>query len=112
MRSAVLAALVLASGCWSTSDPMVPRLEPAPTASVAEPPTDPAACLHDGEEAPASGTAIPCCDGLGRVPVYKGSVIRFDQCLPVTDGRTTCVRCGDGHCGVGETVCNCPGDCG
>jgi hypothetical protein len=114
MRKPSPLVIALLLGCSSSEPPMIPRLAPGPAASTSSAVSgDPPACVHEGDEIaqpPASGP-IACCDGLVRVPVFKGSVLRLDQCYPVGGGRAMCVRCGDGFCGIGENACDCPADC-
>lgn len=49
-----------------------------------------------------------CCDGLAAIPDLEGA---DGQCMPASPGMV-CAACGDGVCGLGETACNCAGDCG
>ena len=67
----------------------------------------------DAQDDVADVTDAPrtCCEGLTRVPVYKSSIIRLDECQLAGGGRFSCVQCGNGRCGKGENVCNCPADC-
>ena len=108
MRSlTTLTLLALASACSSPPEYPIPR----PDSSVAAPPPQASsspACAAEGEV--VTGDAS-CCEGLGRVDFYKGSMIRLDSCELEGKGRATCVRCGNARCGKGENACNCPADC-
>ena len=86
--------------------PDPPGLTPPPTASPTASPS--LACAGEGEVIAGPGS---CCEGLSRVDFYKGSMIRLDACELEGKGRATCVRCGNGRCGMGENACNCPADC-
>jgi len=67
-------------------------------------------CVGEGQD--ESGDAGPgCCQGLVRTPLYKGSILRLDECQRVPGDGYRCIRCGDGRCGVGENTCNCPAEC-
>ncbi len=50
-----------------------------------------------------------CCDGLTMVnhSVWDDT---FSECMQ-SGTATICNRCGNGDCGIGENVCNCPEDC-
>jgi hypothetical protein len=114
LRSAVLftASLLAAysAGGRAVTRPDVGPIEPSVPPSAA--PRD-APCAAAGE-APSvvDGGAPACCAGLEPLRVFKGSVLRLDECVPEPGGAAVCGRCGDGRCGVGETACNCPSDCG
>ena len=110
-----------AGGC-SAPPEMMPR-PPGPTDVAAAPPEPPdatpqAACVQEAEEGaePEEGAPdapVGCCPGVGltRVPVYRSSFLRVDECQLVGGGRFSCIQCGNGRCGKGENVCNCPADC-
>lgn len=67
-------------------------------------------CLGEGKD--EAGDAGPgCCEGLTRTPLYKGSLIRLDECQLMPGDGYRCIRCGDGRCGLGENACNCSGEC-
>jgi len=111
---AALAALLLIS--CGRSPPTTPAraLDPDPVISPRPTPDGgAAACLPEGEEGPPPEVVPqrPCCEGLGRVPIYKWSFVRVDECLAEKGGRYLCIKCGDGRCGIGENRCNCPADC-
>ena len=59
-------------------------------------------CLIEGETGIES-----CCEGLESV-----SCVEYvnGECLYADCGHT-CTYCGNGECGPGENVCNCPDDC-
>ncbi|MFO0756866.1 MAG: hypothetical protein U0359_10260 [Byssovorax sp.] len=121
MRSAPSVQLILSlAACSGARDRPGPRPDddpPRPTGSTAAPIASPA-CVPEGVETPpldergmAEGTPGACCDGLALAPIFKGSIIRLDECELARPARFFCVRCGDGRCGRGETMCNCPADC-
>lgn len=76
-------------------------------------------CAEEGEEVDAKDICAVCCDKLSRVPATR----RGTSVAPALDGLVegcdpspipslfVCLACGDGLCGVGETLCNCPEDC-
>ena len=119
-RPLILLGAVVAGGCSAT-----PEIQPRPDvpgdlvatpvgASDASPPN--VGCLDVAEEGVDPQGEAPvaprvCCEGLTRVPVYKGSILRLDECQIAPGGRFLCIRCGDGRCGKGENVCNCSADC-
>jgi hypothetical protein len=107
---AALAALL--GGACSGPHYAEPRVDPpiAGGAPTSPPPSSGSAteCTGEGEDVPSGGR---CCEGLAPAPVYKGSIIRLDECELEGRGRSTCIRCGDGRCGKGENTCNCPRDC-
>lgn len=112
--SPVFVAAILA-GC-GPSGFMSPELEPEaaarPVSSAV--PHDTPVCLPEGTEiigGPDAGLDTPCCEGLIRAPVYKGSILRLDECEPEGAGHAFCIRCGDGKCSVGENTCSCNPDC-
>lgn len=84
------------------ADPIAPPPKPLPSDGVDRP------CAGAGEDVSPSK---PCCAGLVAAPVFKGSIIRLDDCVRVVPPRTVCLACGDGTCGVEETTCNCSSDC-
>ena len=53
---------------------------------------------------------LPCCEGLIKIdkPRFWSETDEF--CYPHA-GAYTCISCGDGFCGLGESFCNCPEDC-
>jgi hypothetical protein len=117
-RSSVLGACIFFCGGCSGGLDAAPRPYPDPQPLLsAAPSSDPAgdvACVPEGGElagAGDGGAARSCCEGLQPVRVYKGSIIRLDECEPAAGNRSVCVKCGDGRCGIGENVCDCPRDC-
>jgi hypothetical protein len=107
---------VLVALACGPSEYTTPLLEPEgtarPSSTVAQP--DTLACLPEGAEIPGgpdAGAAPPCCAGLTKADVYKGSILRLDECEREADGHAFCIRCGDGKCSVGENTCSCTADC-
>jgi hypothetical protein len=119
-RLLILLGAAAAGGCSAT-----PEMQPRPdapgdlVATVGAPDASPpnGGCVDEAVEGvdPPQGEAPvaprACCAGLTRAPVYKGSILRLDECQVAPGGRFLCIRCGDGRCGKGENVCNCPADC-
>lgn len=76
-------------------------------------------CRHAGESYEAKVICSKCCDGLVRVPSYvvgDADPPSLDQLpagcdLGAPPSILTCIACGDGVCGTGESFCNCPADC-
>ncbi len=72
--------------------------------------------VEPGECTPEGGMNYfgkpPCCEGLTQVPNYAVAESNPLQCIATNDGSGVCTKCGDGKCGIGENVCNCPKDCG
>ena len=79
--------------------PNEPRCQPVPVET---------GCLLAGETYPVVPDAPGCCAGLAGSAMYELSAA--GTCLPL-DGAGVCIDCGDGRCGPGEDVCNCPEDC-
>ncbi len=53
-------------------------------------------------------TIAKCCEGLTAVSVsFVGDT---GICATQTDS-SMCTKCGNGECGLGENICNCPKDC-
>jgi hypothetical protein len=75
------------------------------------------ACTGAGETLEAKDICSTCCPGLKRiemlVPAEAGPISVSDASC--TDDAPPsvfrCTACGDGTCGDGENVCNCPEDC-
>lgn len=69
--------------------------------------TIPPPCAEEGGTITLGPTAPPCCPGLDQIAdaYYDGQ-----QCV-VNPGTALCTFCGDGDCGLGENLCNCPSDC-
>ncbi|MFC2162948.1 hypothetical protein ACFLRF_04645 [Candidatus Altiarchaeota archaeon] len=67
------------------------------------------ACITEGGSTPIGPGAPSCCPGLTLIgcdsPASGGGC---DVCV----GGGYCTYCGNGDCGTGENICNCPGDCG
>jgi len=68
-------------------------------------------CIQEGNVGGSDLNGGSCCSGLTEVPncVDRGS---GRGCACITDGSFVCTNCGDEICGVGETPCTCPEDCG
>jgi hypothetical protein len=64
-------------------------------------------CIPEGGEGPVIPEAPDCCPGLVEIGKY---FIEEGTCIPML-GVFVCTSCGDGICGPGENVCNCPEDC-
>jgi len=64
-------------------------------------------CVPEGESGSVF-SGIPCCSGLTTIicstPTGGGMCLTSSDCF-------VCTLCGDGLCGPGENVCNCPEDC-
>ncbi len=92
-------------------DPGPTDLPPTNTGEgVTEPDTGLPACLAEGESRPVVPNAPDCCEGLEPIgceaPNGEG-VCLAEPCV----GAMICADCGNGTCGPGENVCNCPADC-
>ncbi len=64
-------------------------------------------CVEEGGSIPVVPDAPECCPGLEAVGCARPVEGVCEPCV----GAVVCVRCGDGQCGEGENVCNCPDDC-
>jgi len=64
-------------------------------------------CIPEGGEGPVVPGGPECCPGLVELAKY---FIEDGMCIPMV-GVFVCTSCGDGICGPGEDVCNCPEDC-
>jgi hypothetical protein len=64
-------------------------------------------CSSEGFEA-SGKTFTACCPGLQSVTDLR---LTDGQCVDFGVDYVICVRCGDGVCGKGVSVCNCPTDC-
>jgi len=64
-------------------------------------------CIPEGGEGPVVPGGPECCPGLVELAKY---FIEDGMCIPMV-GVFVCTSCGDGMCGPGEDVCNCPADC-
>ena len=72
-------------------------------------------CIRIGEGFGNSGS--DCCPGLiAATKCYQlndnNTCRMIDECYPSYVGYQTCIKCGNGVCGVDENKCNCPQDCG
>lgn len=68
----------------------------------------PPACVPEGGSAAVIPDAPECCPGLVKIPCGGPAA---DGTCPGCDGASICAHCGDGACGLGENICNCPADC-
>lgn len=69
----------------------------------------PQECVEEGEAIPQVPIPPQCCPGLVKVPCDAPN----EQGLcELCEGPYLCANCGDGKCGKGENICNCPADCG
>jgi len=66
-------------------------------------------CAGEGEQVCHETPEIECCEGLSTPPNGDFDLIN-GECFPIMD-CATCINCGDGSCGPGENICNCPEDC-
>jgi hypothetical protein len=119
MRSISPAALAviasLSAACAGPGDRVNPRPDRAmplpPASALAAAGAPDLACHAEGEDFWPGDAGGACCDGLAPALVYKGSMLRLDDCVPAGGDLHRCIRCGDDRCGVGEDSCNCPHDC-
>lgn len=65
-------------------------------------------CVGEGGSVPVVPGAPECCPGLVKVPCDKPD--EHGECSMCV-GASLCTYCGDGECGTGENLCNCPSDC-
>ncbi|MBN2014299.1 MAG: hypothetical protein JW778_03885 [Candidatus Altiarchaeota archaeon] len=65
-------------------------------------------CVPEGDSYPIVPGALSCCPGLTAIscstPDQNGTCT---ECV----GAMICAYCGNGICGLGENICNCPQDC-
>src|SRR2546421_39956 len=85
-----IVAPALAAGC-SGQEYAIPRLDPGPILPPPPAASASAACADEGEDVagpdgPDAG-ARACCAGLLPAIVYKGSILRLDDCIPEGDGH-------------------------
>ena len=75
-------------------------------------------CIKEGNLIfPESGSN--CCNGLTNIENYQPkSVVKGNgetsdavECEINRIDEGLCIKCGDGQCGFGENICNCPQDC-
>ena len=64
-------------------------------------------CSHEGGTASAKNYT-QCCPGLEMI---RDSRLKDGTCFDFGLDYGICARCGDGQCGLGETICNCSRDC-
>jgi len=65
-------------------------------------------CILEGESGPVTPDGPECCEGLTTISCAE--VTSEGLCAERT-GVFCCSYCGDGACGTGENICNCPEDC-
>jgi lysophospholipase L1-like esterase len=70
-------------------------------------PSGVAECIAEGDARPVVPGALPCCLGLVPIPCDEPAGPLCEMCT----GASICTNCGNGVCGLGENVCNCPEDC-
>ncbi|MCA9640783.1 MAG: hypothetical protein H6718_21320 [Polyangiaceae bacterium] len=63
-------------------------------------------CVAEGNQRSGKTFDPPCCEGLVQV-----SLTLDKQACAAAPDANVCAKCGDGACGSGEDVCNCPADC-
>ena len=70
---------------------------------------DHAGCVPAGGAVPVVPNAPSCCPGLSPIgcDAPNGQGLCPGGCV----GASICAQCGDGVCGAGENLCNCPRDC-
>jgi hypothetical protein len=66
-------------------------------------------CVGAGGSIPVVPNAPSCCPGLAPIGCDRPDAA--GQCQGGCVGASVCAACGDGVCGPGENVCNCPADC-
>jgi len=65
-------------------------------------------CTIEGETFAAYPGEGVCCEGLTAI----GGCGPVDgECGEGCSGGVVCTNCGNGECGLGENICNCPDDC-
>ena len=68
----------------------------------------PGDCWGEGEMFSLLDPAQVCCPGL--VTIQASEPMPGGLCMFLSD-VAVCTYCGDGDCGLGENICNCPADC-
>ncbi len=66
-------------------------------------------CVGAGGSIPVVPNAPSCCPGLSSISCDRPGA--DGRCQGGCVGASICAQCGDGACGAGENVCNCPDDC-
>jgi hypothetical protein len=69
----------------------------------------PVACVTEGGSTPVVPDAPKCCEGLEPISCHVPG--EDDSCETPCMGVSICAKCGNGTCGPGENLCNCPLDC-
>ncbi|MBM4352197.1 MAG: hypothetical protein FJ109_00130 [Deltaproteobacteria bacterium] len=67
-------------------------------------------CVEEGETFVDFDPAGKCCGGLPAIEACKPSEDN-KSCVCDKVATHVCVHCGNKMCGLGESWCNCPGDC-
>jgi hypothetical protein len=67
--------------------------------------------VKEGDSYPITFSAAPpeCCSGLAAIGCSTPDSEGF--CGEPCVGAMVCAQCGNGICGLGENICNCPTDC-
>ena len=98
----------------SGSDSSTPDAGPADASTDAAPSDaslpDGAACVTEGNTAIVTPTSPSCCPDLTAISCSVPDDAGVCPVGPCT-GASYCTHCGDGSCGLGENLCNCPADC-
>ena len=68
----------------------------------------PGVCSGEGDVISLLDPEQVCCPGLDMIEVSEPT--SGGLCMTVGD-MAICAYCGDGACGLGENICNCPVDC-
>lgn len=68
---------------------------------------DDKSCIAEGGKGNYANN-LRCCQSLVEVSCYPSS---DPPCAAMESTCFSCIKCGDGKCGNGETKCNCPSDC-
>jgi hypothetical protein len=55
-----------------------------------------------------SSSDLQCCEGLTAIGQCE---MAGDSCACLPCMCFVCTKCGNGMCGPGENLCNCPQDC-
>jgi hypothetical protein len=89
-------------------DRPLPSISPSPLESATPLPLPSLSCTEEGGILPVY-PGYHCCPGLTAVPPNQPDV--NGNCGQTLLGASICTKCGDGSCGKGENLCNCPVDC-
>lgn len=66
-------------------------------------------CVEEGGYVSVLPNAPQCCPGLVPIPDCEPGL--DGKCNSDCGGGSICTYCGNGECGLGENICNCPMDC-